>query len=148
MGRRGLLGTAIAVGLLLAGCGGGDDADGVPVFSGTDEEQIAGTVNTMTGAIAAGDGELACGLMTEQGQQRMVRIGRQAGGEEVTTCTAAVPAVEAAGFDPGDFRVTTRDVFLKDDNPSIGQANCDLRGAFLVVRTDAGWRVDVPACVD
>jgi hypothetical protein len=102
----------------------------------------------MTGAIAAGNGELACGLMSEQGQQRMVRIGRQVGGDAVTGCIDAVPAVEATGFDPGDFRVTTRDVFLDEENPDRGQANCDLRGAFLVVRTEAGWRVDVPACVD
>jgi hypothetical protein len=133
---------------LIAGCGGDGEDDGVPTFSGTDEEQIAGTVNAMTGAIAAGDGELACGLMTELGQQRMVRIGRQVGGEEVTTCTAAVPAVEATGFDPGDFRVTPNDVSLDEENLDQGQANCDLRGAFLVVRTEVGWRVSAPACID
>ena len=120
----------------------------MPTFGGTDEEQIAGTVNAMTGAIAAADGEQACGLMSELGQERMVRIGRQVGGEGVTTCTAAVPAVEATGFDPGDFRVTPSDVFLDEENPDQASANCDLRGAFLVERTDAGWRVSAPACVD
>ena len=146
MGRRGLLVAALAAGALVAGCG--DEESTAPTFSGTDEEQIAGTVNAMTGAIAAGDGELACGLMSELGQQRMVRIGRQVGGEELTTCTAAVPAVEGTGFDPGDFRVTPNDVFLDEENPDQGQANCDLRGAFLVVRTEAGWRVSAPACID
>ena len=147
MGRRGLLAAALAAGALVAGCGD-EEGPPVPTFSGSDEDQVAGTVNAMTGAIAAGDGELACGLMTELGQQRMIRIGRQVGGEGVTTCIDAVPAVEATGFDPGDFRVTPKDVFLDEENPDQGQANCDLRGAFLVVRTEAGWRVSAPACID
>ena len=115
----------------------------MPTFSGTDEEQVAGTVNAMTGAIAAGDGELACGLMTESGQAAMVRIGRQAAGDEVTGCEAAVPAAEAVGFDPGDFRVKVGDVAVAGDTAS---ARCDLDGEFPLVRSDAGWRVDVPYC--
>ncbi len=141
MGRRGLLVAALAAGALVAGCG--DEESTAPTFSGTDEEQIAGTVNAMTGAIAAGDGELACGLMTDAGQALMLEMGRQAGGDEVTGCEAAVPAVEAIGFDPGDFRVKPADVSAGAEG---AEANCDLQGAFILTWTDAGWRVDVPYC--
>ena len=76
MGRRGLLGPALAsLALLIAGCGGGDGP--TLTFDGTDEEQIAATVNTMTAAIAAGEGAVACELMTDRGQQAMIRFGRQ-----------------------------------------------------------------------
>ncbi|MCB0876243.1 MAG: hypothetical protein R2718_00645 [Solirubrobacterales bacterium] len=141
MGRRGLLAATIAC-LLLGGCGGGSGGE-VPTFAGTDEEQIAGTVNAMTGAIAAGDGELACGLMSEQGRAIMLDAGRQAGGEEVGDCESAVPAAEAMGFDPGDFRVEVGDVSVGGDAATV---RCDIDGEFALVREDAGWRVDVPYC--
>ncbi len=139
MGRRGLLGAGLAVALLIAGCGG----DGTPDFSGSDQEQIAGTVNAMTAAIAGGDGEAACGLMTEHGQEAMLEMGRQAATGPVDDCVAAVPAAQAAGFDPGDFRITEGDVSVGAED---AEARCDLSGSFILTRTEEGWRVDVPYC--
>ncbi|MEZ5075341.1 MAG: hypothetical protein R2691_10980 [Solirubrobacterales bacterium] len=144
MGRRGLLSALIGVVLLAPGCGGDDGP--TLTFGGSDEEQVAATVNAMTAAIAAGDGEIACALMTERGQRRMVRIGRQVSAG-VDTCAAAVPAVAGFGYDPGDFRVSVRDVSI-GPGPDHAQANCELRGGFLLERSAAGWRVDAPACVD
>lgn len=142
MGRRGLLSALAGAALLAAGCGGGDDSS-VPMFTGSDEEQVAGTVNAMTAAIAAGDGETACALMTGHGQQVMLRIGRQAAGQDVGDCPAAVPAAGSAGYDPGDFRIRPADVSAGAEG---AEADCDLEGAFILVRTDEGWRVDVPFC--
>ena len=145
MGRRGLLGPALAsLALLSAGCGS-DDGPAL-TFDGTDEEQIAATVNTMTAAIAAGEGAVACELMTEKGRRIMLRVGRQAGGADVGDCAAAVPVAEAAGYDPGDFRITVGDVSIPADSPDHAEATCDLDGAFLLDRTEAGWRVAVPFC--
>jgi len=115
-------------------------------FSGSDEEQVAGTVNTMTAAIAAGDGELACGLMTDRGRQIMLRVGRQAGGPEIADCAAAVPVAEAAGYDPGDYRITVGDVSIPARSRDRAEATCDLDGAFQLDRTDVGWRVATPFC--
>jgi len=143
VGRRGLLAAGLAAAALIAGCG--DDGGAAPTFSGSDEEQVAATVNAMTAAIAAGDGEIACALMTERGQRRMLAAGRQAasGAEPVDGCEAAVPVVEAAGFDPGDFRITPGDVSV---DRAYADAACDLGGSFILTRTDAGWRVDSPYC--
>jgi hypothetical protein len=141
VGRRGLLAPAFAAALLAAGCGGGDWA--TLTFSGSDEEQVAATVNAMTAAIAAGEGAVACELMTERGQRVMLRIGRQAGGQDVADCAAAVPAAESAGYDPGDFRIKPADVSAGAEG---AEADCDLEGAFILERTDDGWRVDVPFC--
>jgi len=143
VGRRGLLSALVGV-ALLAGCG--DEGGAAPTFSGSDEEQVAATVNAMTAAIAAGDGEIACALMTGRGQRRMLRFGRQVSAG-VDTCEAAVPAVAGSGYDPGDFRVTVRDVAIEPGHDRA-QANCEFRGGYLLVRTAAGWRVDAPACVD
>jgi len=141
VGRRGLLGFALAALLLTAGCGG--DGEATLTFGGSDEEQIAATVNAMTAAIAAGEGAVACELMTEAGQDVMLRVGRQAGGPDISDCAAAVPAAESAGYDPGDFRITPGDVAIDGD---AAEAKCDLDGAFMLERTDEGWRVDVPHC--
>ncbi len=142
MGRRGLLGPALLVAVaLLGGCGSDDGA--TLTFSGSDEEQIAATVNAMTAAIAAGEGAVACELMTEGGQDEMLRVGRQAGGPDISDCAAAVPAAESAGYDPGDFRITPGDVAIDGD---AAEAKCDLGGAFMLARTGEGWRVDVPHC--
>jgi hypothetical protein len=129
-----------------AGCGGDDDGPDL-TFTGSDEEQVAGTVNAMTAAIAAGEGAMACALMTEKGQRVMLAAGRQAatGPEPVDDCEAAVPAAEAAGFDPGDFRVTVGDVSV-GRNGRQAEAECDLGGAFILNRTDAGWRAATPFC--
>jgi hypothetical protein len=143
VGRRGLLSIALAGALLVAGCGGDDET---LTFSGSDEEQIAGTVNTRTAAIAGGDGATACVLMTERGQQLMIRFGRQAGGEEIADCAAAVPAASALGFDPGDYRVTAAEVAISGNPPTSAEAKCDY-GAFPLERTDEGWRVNAPWCV-
>jgi hypothetical protein len=141
VGRRGLLGFALAALLLTAGCGG--DGEATLTFGGSDEEQIVATVNAMTAAIAAGEGAVACELMTEGGQDVMLRVGRQAGGQDVADCAAAVPAAESAGYDPGDFRITPGDVAIDGD---AAEARCDLDGAFMLERTGEGWRVDVPYC--
>jgi hypothetical protein len=147
VGRRGLL-AALAVVVLLAGCGGDGDAGPTLTFTGSDEEQVAATVNAMTAAIAAGEGTTACALMTERGQRQMVRFGRQAAGTDaIDTCAEAVPAAMDAGYDPGDFRVTVGDVSI-EPGPDEAQANCEFRGGFLLERTDAGWRVNFPYCVD
>lgn len=99
----------------------------------------------MTAAIAAGDGPLACSLMTDKGRQAMLEAGRQAatGPDPVDTCETAVPAAEAAGFDPGDYRVKSGEVRVAGDTATV---RCDLDGEFALVREDAGWRVDVPYC--
>lgn len=129
----------------MPGCGGDGDA-ATPTFTGSDEEQVAGTVNAMTAAIAAGDGAAACGLMTEGGQRIMLGVGRQAAGSGIGDCAAAVPAAESIGYDPGDFRVTVGDVSIPADSPNRAEAACDLGGAFLLERSDAGWRVGTPFC--
>jgi hypothetical protein len=133
--------------LLLAGCGG-DDAS-APEFTGSDEEQIAATVNAMTAAIADGEGEIACGLMTDRGQQAFIRIGGQVPGSEgIDSCEAVAPALAGYGYDPGDYRITSGDASIDPEDPDRAQANCDLRGAFLLLRTADGWRVSIPFCVD
>jgi hypothetical protein len=147
VGRRGLLGPALAsLALLIAGCGGGDGP--TLTFDGTDEEQIAATVNTMTAAIAAGEGAVACELMTDRGQQAMIRFGRQVFDTEgVDSCEQAVPVVADAGYDPGDFRVTVRDVSI-EPGTDRAQVNCEFRGGFLLLHTSDGWRVNIPYCFD
>ena len=131
----------IAALLPAIGCGGADTL----TFEGTDQDQVAATVNAMTAAIAAGEGALACELMTARAQRIMLAAGRQAatGPEPVDDCAAAVPSAEAAGYDPGDFRIKVGDVRVSGDR---AVARCDLDGEFALVRDDAGWRVDVPYC--
>lgn len=142
MGRRGLLAALAVSALSAAGCGG-DDGGPALTFGGSDEEQIAATVNAMTTAIAAGDGETACALMSDAGQRIMLRIGRQAGGTDVADCAAAVPAAASFGFDPGDYRIAPADVSAGAEG---AEAGCDDYGAFILSRTDGGWRVDTPWC--
>lgn len=91
---------------------------------------------------------VACGLMTDDGQARMARVGTQAGGDASTDCEAAVPLVAAAGYDPGDFRVTVDDVAIDPASPDTAAASCDLGGAFPLERTGDGWRVGAPFCDD
>jgi hypothetical protein len=100
----------------------------------------------MTAAIAAGDGATACALMTVRGQRTMLRIGRQAGGEEVADCAAAVPAASALGFDPGDYRIAAAEVAISGSTDMSAEAKCAY-GAFLLEHTDEGWRVNAPWCV-
>jgi len=58
------LATVLVLGLVaLGGCGGDDPPD--------DESQIAEAVNQWYDALAAGDGETACRLMTARGQEAM-----------------------------------------------------------------------------
>lgn len=131
--------------LLVAGCG---DDDG-PAFTGSDEEQVAATVNAMTEAIAAGDGDGACELMTERGQRALVRaVGTVPGVTGTEICADAVPILAENGYDPGDFRMLPGDVSPDPDNRDHMWAQCDLRGAFLALGTDDGWRVDIPFCAD
>ncbi len=149
MGRRGLLGPALAsLALLIAGCGGDDGP--TLTFDGTDEEQIAATVNTMTAAIAAGEGAVACELMTERGQQAMLRVGAPGPGQRGRRRAAppAVPAPSRLGYDPGDFRITLGDVSIDPATPTVPRRTATSDGAFLLMRTDDGWRVDMPFCID
>ena len=99
----------------------------------------------MTAAIAAGEGAVACELMTERGREVMLRFGRQAGGDEIEDCAAAVPAAASLGFDPGDYRIAPSDVSVDADGAGA-EAKCDY-GAFILERTEDGWRIDMPWCV-
>ena len=143
--RGAVAGLGLGV-LLLGGCGGDESA---PTFTGSDEEQVAATVNAMTAAIArGGGGELACGLMTEEGQRDHAQDGppgRRGGDRRLRRCGSDLPS--PIGFDPGDFRITAgeRDRPRRQTAP---RPTAISSGAFLLARTDDGWRVDVPFCSD
>lgn len=61
--RDGLL-AALAVSVLIAGCGGGGS-------SGNDASKVEQTVTTAFHALAAGDGATLCGLATPAGQRTL-----------------------------------------------------------------------------
>ena len=80
------LSLSLAAALLVGACGG-DDAP-------SNEEQVATNVNAWTEALAAGDGEGACQLMTEGGRIAMTDPYDGLGPDRpplASTCEAAVP---------------------------------------------------------
>ena len=65
--------------VLLAGCGGGDEAD--------PEDAVAGAVRQYTSAFADGDLDKACGLLTERGRTQAIEGGKDFG---LATCEAVL----------------------------------------------------------
>lgn len=134
----------VVAGALAAGCGGG--GDGAPEFEGSDEEQVAATVRVVVDAMAAGDGEAACPLLSDQGQEILIRVTSRAGDAEVDSCEEAVAAVGETEFSPGIVDPAPENVILHEDGSA--ELDCRHRGAFLLNHTEDGWRIGAPYCVD
>ena len=142
--RGTLLLAAILATLALPGCGG-EDPD-PPEFTGTDEEQVAATVNALLDAFEVEDEEAMCALMSERGQQlMMLTAGELPQTAEVVSCEAAMAVLLDEGFDPKASEVGTGDVDISPETPNRAEANCDY-GAFILERPKGPWRVVTPYC--
>lgn len=135
--------VASSVGVV--GCG-----NEAPTFTGSDEQQVAATVRTVTDAMADGDGDLACSLISDPGRDALVKVFREGMPEAgVGSCEEGVEAIGEKGYDTGGVLRTARDVEVYyEDTPDTAQMPCRPRGAFILQRTDEGWRVGAPFCVD
>ena len=123
-----------------------------PTFTGSDEHQVAATVRTVTEAMEEGDGDLACSLISERGQEVLVRIFRDEMPEaDAGSCEEAVETIGEDDLDIGDPQSGIENVTLYrggGETRDTAQVNCRTRGAFILRRTDDGWRAGAPYCVD
>ncbi len=131
-------------GSLAVGCG--DGGDGAPEFEGSDEEQVAATVRVVADAMAAGDGEAACPLLSDQGQEILIRVTSRAGDAEIDSCEDAVAAVGETEFSTDTVDPAPENVTLYENGSA--ELYCRHRGAWLLNHTEDGWRVGAPYCVD
>lgn len=145
MGRG--IGLAVAtLALALSACGGEEPE--LPTFGGTDEEQIAATVNAMFAAIEAGDGETACGLMSERGQRIWVKIVRrnpEIGGSG-ETCVETVESITADPAQRG-VRVDAKSVEVAPGGDTAQVTN-RYGGTLTATFVDDRWLVEVPTFVN
>ena len=139
--------AATVAGLVLCGCGG-DDAAEVPEFSGSDEQQVAKTVNAMFDAIAANDGATACGLMTDRGQRIWVKIitrNPESGGSG-DTCEEAADTVDWNGLaEYEDVRAGDVSIEVAGERATVTN---DFGGMLTAESVDGTWLVDVPMFVN
>jgi hypothetical protein len=139
---------AITLVLLLAGCAGEDPYFEPGLKPGA--EGITAVIEAYAAGLAAGDGPLACSMMSAAAQQALVD--RSGSG----SCLAAVTAVSEAL--PGDAATALRDLEVGDisgaettsasasvtvSGPGADAARTALGGtSFLMTVADARWGVD------
>jgi hypothetical protein len=149
-GRRALAWAIVVVSLpvlVAAGCGG-DDAAGP-----SDEVLVRRTVVSWYAAIARGDGEKACALMTAAGRRRDLLVGggsvlepsgrmRAAPASCEAQVTAAGRELQRGGVAAEIGTATVAGVRVLDDQ-ATATAEFAQRGQTLVLRRVAGrWLVD------
>ena len=154
---------AVIAAVTVGGCAGNDSPPNAPLGAAdeslTSEEAIAKNVNTYWRAVVAGEGDVACSLLTARGQELVQRLPAQVGPGStggVDGCSEAVDEwasrlasderrdafLAANSYEPGD-------VSIDKDNVDKAQVSCEFRGAIFVERDEDGvWRIAVPGCVD
>ena len=135
----------------VAGCGGADETTADPFTpTGSPKEQIASTVNEMFSAWNDGDGELACSLMTERGQQLAVRIAGQfhdlQGSIAPDDCVEAVE--QSAEAVDGEIGQAVKAWQVKLEGEDRATVISKYRGAMSMQQVDGRWLVVVPTFVD
>ena len=125
--RRLVLVLALLVSLTAGACGSDDDG-------GTDEEQVRAVYRDYLAAIADGDAEAACGLLTEDSQQRVAT--------EFESCEAAL----ASTADFGEKGRASGEVRLTDLDVSGDEATAQARHPYgneplLFEQADGEWRL-------
>lgn len=169
----------LACSFVVAGCGGDDDdesaraatdtvqaggaaTDGAESGSGTnttaastaaggdDEQTVRDAIDELYDALAAGDGERACGFMTEEAQADTVEDAQELGADRDTTCAEAVAGLGKA-FGDALKRRRIESVRVQGDTASarvafttegLGPAELEL------VRAGDGWKVSDPDADD
>ena len=125
----------VAAVVLAAVVGCGEDGSA----AGDEPEQVLEVLEQARTALAAGDGEAACGLLTEGGRERAVNF------DEHATCEETVRAARQS--DPSSVEDAEKARFAK---PVIDgdRASVDLDVEpyvtinVVLVRTPEGWRID------
>jgi hypothetical protein len=144
-----------AIALLAAVVGAcGDDSepsDGTkPVTTGSDEEQIAQTVNAMFAAWNDGDGELTCSYLTDRGRELMVKIASQLHGldEEIdaASCEEAVEQTAAAIDEEIGQRASPSRVRVEANGTAAVISR--FRGELSLREVDGEWLIEVPTFID
>jgi len=127
----------------LLGCGGPDAEERLPAPRLSDEELAAVTVRRQMHAVARGDGETACGLLSAKAlEEAEAEISRRAGDIGCATAVA-----QGAGSLPGDVRRALRRPVITRVQIRGGRATVDVRvanrrGGVRLRRIDDRWRVD------
>jgi predicted lipid-binding transport protein (Tim44 family) len=161
---------ALAAGLLLTACGGSDAGGGersaqnvATAPAATEAEQVANVANGLNDAVAAGDGELACSLVTDEVMAAMPAI--LAGKDSFdpnrspdtirADCEEAVEGAASSAGGEGGFRFKPRDISFSTsqvaDSPPPGDrayAACEFRGAYYLDRSGDSWKVSLYGCND
>jgi len=137
-----LAATALAVG----GCGGDDDEGGGSTGGGGQEEQVRGAVQGYLTAVAEGDGDAACDLLSAASRATVEQLAEQVDAEG---CVEAFEnAVAQAEVDPEAAREALNDLEIADVEIDGDRATVSIRrdGAEesgALVREDGAWRVDI-----
>ncbi len=136
----------------LIACGDSEDPAGGLDESGSPKEHVVAVVASMREAIREGNGEEACSYMTEEGQNRAVRVVTREEWGTAETCAEAVGAIsQQFGNDERDLdaqNVVTVDEVALFKRGTEAEAYSDYRGAMILKLLDGEWRVDVPFFVD
>jgi hypothetical protein len=136
-----LAATALAVG----GCGGDDDEGGGSTGGGQ-EEQVRAAVHGYLTAVAEGDGDAACELLSAASRATVERLAEQVDAEG---CVEAFEnAVAQAEVDPDAARevldgLEIADVDIDGDRATVSIRRDGAEESGALVREDGAWRVDI-----
>lgn len=119
-----------------AGCGEGEEQE---TAATGDREQVLDVLEQARTALAAGDGEAACALLTEGGRERAVNFDRYATCEE--TVAAAGQSDPSSVEDAGKARLA--EPVIDGDRASVDlEVEEYVTINVVLVRTADGWRID------
>jgi hypothetical protein len=122
--------AAIALGGMLAGCGGDSSDDGTNA-SGSDEEQVRDVADRFAKSVEDEDAELLCSLLAPADLKR-------AGGGGLEECIKASDSPENPLFAAPEADLSVESVTIKPDGKSATVTQVD--GGFLtLVKLDGAW---------
>jgi len=135
-----------SIALALGGCGGDDDGGGGSTAGGGEEEQVRGAVKGYLTAVAEGDGDAACDLLSAASRETVERLAEQVDAEG---CVDAFEnAIAQAEVDVEEARASLEELEIADVEIDGDRATVSIRreGAEesgALVREDGAWRVDI-----
>jgi len=134
---------------VLSACGDSSEPS-KPEFTGSPEEQIAKTVNAMFAAWNAGDGELTCSYLTEDGRNWVLKYVPQFPflEEEIDpdSCEDAVEMSRAATEGTYGQHAAAQRVQINPDGTA--SVHSRFRGAVTLREVDGEWLIEVPYFFD
>lgn len=137
--RRPIAAAVLCLALVpVAACGGS---------SASDEDQIKSTVSGFYTAFAEGKGDQACGYMSANAKEQLLKSTKALG---VTTCAKGIEA--AAGFLPAKLsnqikKLTATDIKVDGDKATATPSPKITNAKLLLVKEDGDWKLDTDTTV-